>query len=266
MTGYSKEEALGKNPRLLKSGEQPEAYYAKLWSTISSGKVWQGEIVNKRKDGTTYTEEMTITPVTQGVGNAAATRFIAIKQDITERKQAEQALQQAEEKYRAIFEDAVVGIVQTAPDGRPLSVNRALAQMWGYDSPEQFLAEVSNVALQLFVDPSRMDELRQVLSEKGVVRGTEVEVYRRDRTKKWMLANFRAVYDDGGNIIIHEGTVEDITDRKVAEERVQFLAYYDALTGLPNRTHELSKQQGCYSLERACRAAVTLPSSASRSA
>jgi diguanylate cyclase (GGDEF)-like protein/PAS domain S-box-containing protein len=236
MTGYSREEALGKNPRLLKSGEQPEAYYAKLWSTISSGKVWQGEIVNKRKDGTTYTEEMTITPVTQGVGNADATQFIAIKQDIIERKQAEQALQQAEEKYRAIFEDAVVGIVQNAPDGRPLSVNRALAQMWGYDSPEQFLAEVSNVALQLFVDPSRMDELRQVLSEKGVVRGAEVEVYRRDRTKKWMLANFRAVYDDGGNIIIHEGTVEDITDRKVAEERVQFLAYYDALTGLPNRT------------------------------
>ena len=54
MTGYSKEEVLGKNPRLLKSGDQPEGYYAKLWSTISSGKVWQGEIVNRRKDGTTY--------------------------------------------------------------------------------------------------------------------------------------------------------------------------------------------------------------------
>ena len=64
MTGYSKEEVLGKNPRLLKSGDQPASYYAKLWSTISSGKVWQGEIVNRRKDGTAYTEEMTITPVT----------------------------------------------------------------------------------------------------------------------------------------------------------------------------------------------------------
>ena len=69
MTGYSKEEALGNDSRLLKSGEQPESYYAKLWSTISAGKVWQGEIVNRRKDGTLYTEEMTITPVTQGVGN-----------------------------------------------------------------------------------------------------------------------------------------------------------------------------------------------------
>ena len=92
MTGYSEEEVLGKNPRLLKSGEQPDNYYAEMWSTISSGKVWKGEIVNRRKDGTTYTEEMTITPVTQGVGNAANTHFIAIKQDITQRKKAEEEL------------------------------------------------------------------------------------------------------------------------------------------------------------------------------
>ena len=236
MTGYSREEALGKNPSLLKSGEQAEGYYAKLWSTISSGKIWQGEVVNRRKDGTTYTEEMTITPVTQGFGDGGETQFVAIKQDISERKRAEQALQQAEEKYRAIFEDAVVGIVQTTADGRPLSVNRALAEMHGYDSPEQLLAEVSNVALQLFVDPNRMDELRQVLAEKGVVRGAEVEVYRRDRAKKWVLVNLRAVRDTGGNVVLHEGTIEDITDRKLAEQQVQFLAYYDALTGLPNRT------------------------------
>ena len=93
MTGYIKEEALGKNPRLMKSGEQPDSFYAKLWSTISSGKVWKGEIVNRRKDGTTYPEEMTITPVTRGYDNPAHTYFIAIKQDITERKQTEEMLQ-----------------------------------------------------------------------------------------------------------------------------------------------------------------------------
>ena len=104
----------------------------------------------------------------------------------------QQALRQAEEKYRAIFEDAVVGIFQITPEGRPLSVNRALAEMHGYDSPEQLLAEVSNVVHQLFVDPNRMDELRQMLEEKGVVRGAEIEVYRRDRTKKWVLMSLRA--------------------------------------------------------------------------
>ncbi|HEV2731657.1 MAG TPA: PAS domain-containing protein, partial [Terriglobales bacterium] len=69
LTGYSEEEILGKNPRLFKSGEQPQSYYANLWATIASGKVWQGEIVNRRKNGTTYTEEMTITPVFQASGN-----------------------------------------------------------------------------------------------------------------------------------------------------------------------------------------------------
>jgi diguanylate cyclase (GGDEF)-like protein/PAS domain S-box-containing protein len=145
-------------------------------------------------------------------------------------------LVQAQEKYRTIFEDAIVGIFQTTPDGRPLSINRALAEMHGYDAPEQFLAEVSNLGRQLFVDPSRLDELARMLAKDGVARGAEVEVYRRDRTKKWVLANLRAVHNARGEVELHEGTFEDITDRKVAEERIQFLAYYDALTGLPNRT------------------------------
>ena len=109
MTGYSREEALGKNARLLKSGGQPEGYYAKLWSTISSGNVWQGEIVNRRKDGTTYTEEMTITPVTHGVGNNVETQFIAIKQDITERRRAQDAMAESERRYRSLFENMLEG-------------------------------------------------------------------------------------------------------------------------------------------------------------
>ena len=96
-------------------------------------------------------------------------------------------LVQAEEKYRTIFEDSIVGIFQTTPDGRPLSINHAFAEIHGYDSPEQFLGEVSNVARQLFVDPSRMDKLEQALAKDGVVRGAEVEIYRRDRKKKWEI-------------------------------------------------------------------------------
>ena len=145
-------------------------------------------------------------------------------------------LRRAEEKYRAIFEDAVIGIFQATPDGRPLSINRAMAQIHGYDSPEQLLAEVENVITDLFVHPGRMDDLRPALEEKGVVRDVELEFYRRDRTRKWVLANLRAVRDGAGAITLIEGTIEDITDRKRAEEQVQFLAFYDALTGLPNRT------------------------------
>jgi PAS domain S-box-containing protein len=104
MTGYSKEEALGQNPRLLKSGEQSESYYAKLWSTILSGKVWKGEIVNRRKDGASYTEEMTITPVAKDVRHPANKYYIAIKQDITKRKVSEERV-----RFLAYY-DALTGL------------------------------------------------------------------------------------------------------------------------------------------------------------
>ena len=232
-SGYASEEVVGKNPRLLNSGEHGKEFYAQMWATITSGKTWRGEVVNRRKEGGHYTEDMTITPVSSL--RSGITHFVAIKQDITERKLAEQALSQAEEKYRTIFEDAVVGIFQVTSEGRPVSINRALAQMHGYDTADDFLAEVTNVALQLFVDPRRMIDLKHEVEKNGVVRGAEAEVYRRDHTKKWVVVTMRAPRDSGGNIGVYEGTIEDITDRKVAEERVHFLAYYDALTGLPNR-------------------------------
>jgi diguanylate cyclase (GGDEF)-like protein/PAS domain S-box-containing protein len=156
--------------------------------------------------------------------------------DITERRQAEQALRTAEERYRRIFEDAVLGIFQATPTGRPISINRALAQIHGYASPDQLLSEVSNLIDELFVNPSQMADLRRELEQKGVVRDSELEFYRRDRSKGSVRANLRAVRDAVGNLTMIEGTIEDITERKRAEEQVQFLAYYDALTGLPNRT------------------------------
>ena len=234
LTGYAAEEAWGRNPNLLKSGEQGKVLYANLWKTITAGQTWHGEIINRRKDGSLYTEEMTITPVRTDSGEI--THFVAIKQDITGRKLVEQALQQAEQKYRAIFEDAVVGIFQTTPEGRFLSVNPALAKMYGYDSPEQLMAEVTDVAGQLFVEPDRYGEVTQLLEQHGVASNVESEVHCKDGSKKWILANVRVVRGADGKILRREGTIQDITERKAAEGQVQFLAYYDALTGLPNRT------------------------------
>lgn len=92
LTGYSAQEAVGQNPRILKSGVQDEAYYKKLWDTILTGEVWRGELVNKRKDGSLYSEEQTITPVRDALGEI--THFVAIKADITQRKQMEVRLKQ----------------------------------------------------------------------------------------------------------------------------------------------------------------------------
>jgi PAS domain S-box-containing protein len=89
-TGYTSSEALGQNPRILKSGEQDAEYYAVLWDTISSGQIWRGEFHNRRKDGMLYWESATIAPIHNSAGQI--TSYIAIKEDITERRQAEEAL------------------------------------------------------------------------------------------------------------------------------------------------------------------------------
>jgi PAS domain S-box-containing protein len=94
ITGYTREEVQGQNPRFLKSGKHDEKFYTELWRTITAGRIWQGEIINRRQDGTHYTEWMTITPVRDQQGEV--TNFIAIKEDITERKQLAEQLRQAQ--------------------------------------------------------------------------------------------------------------------------------------------------------------------------
>jgi PAS domain S-box-containing protein len=101
-TGYTPEEALGKNPRILKSGEQSDEYYRELWQTITSGKQWRGEFHNRRKDGTLYWEQASIAPVFAPSGHM--THFIAIKEDITERKKAEEALHLYTERLQILHE------------------------------------------------------------------------------------------------------------------------------------------------------------------
>lgn len=90
LTGYTAEEAIGRNPRALKSGKQDPSFYRNLWDTILSGQVWRGEVINRRKNGSLYTEEMSITPVRQDSEHREITHFIAIKQDVTERKHVEE--------------------------------------------------------------------------------------------------------------------------------------------------------------------------------
>jgi PAS domain S-box-containing protein len=94
LTGYTAAEAVGRNPRILNSRRQPETFFRGLWETITDGKVWRGEIVNRRKDGTLYTEQMTITPVLDAAG--AITNFVAIKEDVSGQKQIEEQLRQAQ--------------------------------------------------------------------------------------------------------------------------------------------------------------------------
>jgi diguanylate cyclase (GGDEF)-like protein/PAS domain S-box-containing protein len=232
MTGYSAEEAIGKNPDLWRSDKQDAAFYEALWNTVAAGTVWHGELVNRKKDGSLYTEEMTVAPVRSAAG--AISHYVAIKQDITQRKLAEQALRNAEQKYRGIFQNAVLGIFQATPEGEFLSVNPALARLAGYDSPEDFQNSVHS-ASEIYVDLKRRDELRELIAAQKVVRDFEVEFKTKDGRTRTTSINVRAVADSEGGAFYLEGTVQDITERKAAEARVHFLAYHDDLTGLPNR-------------------------------
>jgi len=228
--GHSEEEFLGMTITQIR----PEETVPDLMRDLSQRRtglqereVWK----HRRKDGTLLDVEI----VCHDLEFHGARAMLVAAYDVTARQQAQEAARQAEEKYRAIFDNAVVGIFQHAPDGRPLRVNHAFARMHGYDSPEQLLREVSDAAAQLFVTPERMMEICQTAAEQGIVRGAEVELYRKDRSRFWVMVNLRAICDAQGALVMFEGTAEDISHRKAAEAQVSFLAYHDALTGLPNR-------------------------------
>ncbi len=143
-------------------------------------------------------------------------------------------LTEAEENYRSLFESAPIGIFRIGSGGNPAIVNHAMAAICGYDSPERMLAEVSNIGEQMFVDHERWSNFMRVLHATGLQCGIEAEINVRSGARKWVQLNVRAVREEG-RIVHYEGTAEDITDRKKAEERIRQLAYYDLVTGLPNR-------------------------------
>jgi PAS domain S-box-containing protein len=123
-------------------------------------------------------------------------------------------LKEAEAKYRSIYENAVIGIFQSTPAGRLLSVNPALARLHGYDSPEKMIAGILDLGHQLFVNPEQRLEFRRDLEESGVIRDREYQVYRQDGSKFWIAVNARAVRDETGAISYYEGFIQDITERK----------------------------------------------------
>ncbi|MEW6496134.1 MAG: EAL domain-containing protein [Cyanobacteriota bacterium] len=183
-----------------------------------------------------------------------------VARDVTERKRAEQALQQAEAKFRSIFENASEGIFQTTVDGHYISANPALARLYGYSSPDELMERLTDIEHQLYVEPKRRAEFIRLLQENDAVSEFESQVYRKDGSVIWISENARAVRNTNtGELLYYEGTVEDITERKRVKEQLHERAFYDSLTGLPNRA--LFMDRLLHTVERAkrhpnCRFAV----------
>jgi diguanylate cyclase (GGDEF)-like protein/PAS domain S-box-containing protein len=187
----------------------------------------------RRKDGSNLWVLVSGNPIFDEGGKCAG--VLAMVTDITERKRAERELRQAEQKYRTIFENAIEGIFQTTVEGRFLTGNPMLARIYGYDSPAELIATVTDIQRQLYVDPNRRAEFRRAIELRGAVWGFESQMYCKDGRAIWICENAHGIYDAGGRLVGYEGTVEDITERKRAEETIQYQAFYDLLTGLPNR-------------------------------
>jgi diguanylate cyclase (GGDEF)-like protein/PAS domain S-box-containing protein len=219
LTGYTMEEVIGRNPRILKSGLTAASTYQELWETILSGREWRGEIINKKKTGELYWESASISPIKDAAG--VITHFIAVKEDITERKMAEDALRKAEQEYRRLFAEAVEGIFRTSPEGKLIVANPALARSLGYASPEEVVSSISDMGQQVWMDSTEWQAFARLLERQGVVRGYECQFRRKDGAIIWASLNAHTSLGPGGGIQYYEGSFEDITRRRQATEALE---------------------------------------------
>ncbi len=173
----------------------------------------------RHRDGTCHDVLVDKAPSRDSQGRV--TGIVGCLLDITALKKAGEALRQSEEKYRKIFENAVIGIFQTSPEGRILNMNPAMARMFGYDSPQEIMAVIQDIGRELYVNPEDRERLLGLLREHGQVDNFEVEMKRRDKSRFRMSLNIHTVCDPTGRILYLEGTNLDVTRREQAEEALK---------------------------------------------
>ena len=217
LTGWSKKEAVGRPlAEVLRiatatSGRDVETLAALAMRerrvlTLPEDAV----VVSKSGNGRPLSDS--VAPIQSHYGDIIGA--VIVFRDATDRKRTEAALIEAEIKYREIFENAVVGMFQSTPDGHYLRVNQAMAVMCGYDSPEGMIKATSDIDHQNSDTPDLRDDFRHLLEEKSVVNAFPLEIVRRDGTRLSTIVNARKVCDAAGRVLYYEGTQEDITDRK----------------------------------------------------
>jgi diguanylate cyclase (GGDEF)-like protein/PAS domain S-box-containing protein len=212
MTGYSSEESIGQNSRVLKSGSHSNAYYKELWKTISSGKVWQGEVVNRRKDGTTYCEEMRVAPIR--VEDGEITGYIAIKHDITTQREE----RSAQAFLASVVEASVDAIVSATPDGVILTWNHGAETLFGFTAQQAIGQPVS-----IYVPPDRRAGVGAQIARvsKGQpLRNFEDIFQRADGQRIHVTVTGSPVKDSEGNVVAATALIRNITERLESERRL----------------------------------------------
>ncbi len=171
-----------------------------------------------RKDGSLVWIAMSIRAIRQ---NGIVSRYEGMCEDITERKEMESTLRETEKKYRGIFDSSIVGIFQSTQEGRFLSVNSSLTNTLLYESPEDMIASITDIASQLYVDSKRRTEFASLMVTVGAVQNFECEVYCKNGAKVWLAINAVNIRENGVSVR-YEGMCEDITERiRLREQLLQ---------------------------------------------
>ncbi len=172
-------------------------------------------------------------------------RVVGTITDIEKRRRAELAVREAEQRFRAIFENSVSGIYQISADGRFISANMSLAEILGYGTPGELMGSVTDIGAQLYVRPDERREFVQQLLFEGRVAGHEAEIKRKDGKPMWLMQNARVVRSEKGGVEYYEGSVWDVTERKEAEEAMRHARIQAEISSrtrmefLANMSHEL---------------------------
>jgi len=221
VTGYSPEELLGKNPRIFSSGELPSDSYKKLWETISSGQEWKGEFHNKKKNGKLFWEFTSISPIKDDNGNFS--HYLAVKEDITERKKSEQALRENERKYRQLINNLHAGVVVHAPDTSIILYNQEACELLGL-TPAQMEGRSAYHPEWRFVNEVGEPVLVEDFPVNKVISTKEPLYYSTfginnplTRNRVWVQVNAYPEFDDLNELTQVVVTFTDITARKNSE-------------------------------------------------
>ena len=213
VTGYTEIEALGNNPRVLKSGEHTPEFYQEMWQTLVRGETWQGEIINKKKNGKLYWEYASISPVKDDEGMVV--NYVAVKDDITQRKEAETTLRQ----LASAVEASASSVVITDLDGGIEYVNPAFSRVTGYSEAEA-LGENPRVLKSGQHTAEFYQEMWDVLS-KGETWHGEIINKKKNGELYWEHASISPVKDDAGVVANYVAVKDDITQAKQAEREIR---------------------------------------------
>jgi PAS domain S-box-containing protein len=221
VTGYSAKEAIGQNPRILKSGNHPDSFYKDLWDTILSGRTWRGEFLNRKKNDEEFWESTSISAIKNDEGEI--THFVAVKQDITEQKRAGQAIRESRAKYRDLVENANCIIFQMDTRGNITFFNRFAQDFFGYSEAEILGRSVVGTIAPATDSTGRNLEImiQDLVKHPERYTDNENENIRQNGELAWVAWTNRAIYDDENRLseILCIGI--DRTEQKKAEEIVK---------------------------------------------